>query len=58
MLRFCPAVPGNDRPAEFSSKADRGHFLGVFKRELKGDLRAVPAEPGTAADGGRDAGSS
>jgi uncharacterized protein (TIGR03067 family) len=34
-FRVCVARPGDERPAEFSSKAGSGHILIVYKREKK-----------------------
>jgi uncharacterized protein (TIGR03067 family) len=33
--KICLALEGTERPKEFSSKADSGHLLQVFKREKK-----------------------
>ena len=32
-MKSCYALPGKDRPTEFSSKADSGHVLITYKRE-------------------------
>ncbi len=32
-MRACYALPGKDRPTEFSSKPDSGHVLIVYKRD-------------------------
>jgi uncharacterized protein (TIGR03067 family) len=34
-LKFCSAVPGKDRPGEFSAKSGSGHFLREYKRVKK-----------------------
>lgn len=32
-MRICYALPGKDRPTEFSSKPDSGHVLIIYKRD-------------------------
>lgn len=44
-LKICYAAPEKERPKEFTSKADSGHFLLVFKREKTEVVKKEPAKP-------------